>query len=83
MLNSFVPYFLFLVFHVMKIKGIANDMTGVIANSTEDVERPNRALSGGQPWVDSAVNIHVCEAFFSLISNSWPYFNIFVFNAEC
>ncbi|KAI4300420.1 hypothetical protein L6164_033803 [Bauhinia variegata] len=41
-----------------RTKGIANDMMGAIANSTEDAERPNRALGGGRPWADPSVNMH-------------------------
>ncbi|KAI4349017.1 hypothetical protein L6164_009673 [Bauhinia variegata] len=41
-----------------RTKGVANDTTGVVANSTEDAERPDRALGGGRPWADPSVNIH-------------------------
>lgn len=45
----------------MKTKGTANDVAGAIANSTDGTEGADRALGAGRPWVDSGVNMQVCE----------------------
>ncbi|XP_050910445.1 polyadenylation and cleavage factor homolog 4 isoform X3 [Lathyrus oleraceus] len=44
-----------------KTKGVFDDMTGVISNANEDSERSNRALGVARPWLDSRVNMRVCE----------------------
>ncbi|KAK7284914.1 hypothetical protein RJT34_19668 [Clitoria ternatea] len=39
-------------------KGVVNDLTGVILNSNEDSERPDRALGAARPWLDPRINMH-------------------------
>ncbi|KAF2289760.1 hypothetical protein GH714_038508 [Hevea brasiliensis] len=43
-----------------RAKGMANDLTVPIANSTEDTERPERAavIGAGHSWVDPSVKMH-------------------------
>ncbi|WJX11987.1 non-specific serine/threonine protein kinase [Trifolium repens] len=38
--------------------GVFNDMTGVISNSNEDLERPDRALGAARLWLDPRINMH-------------------------
>jgi hypothetical protein len=45
-------------------KGVFNDMTGVISNSNEDLERPDRALGAARLWLDPRINMHVSEVIF-------------------
>ena len=48
----------------MKEKGMVNDMTGTMANSKEDSERPDRAaITAGRPYGDPSVKMNVCEVF--------------------
>jgi hypothetical protein len=48
----------------MQTKGVFNDMSGVISNSNEDPERPDRALGAARPWLDPRINMHVSEVIF-------------------
>ncbi|XP_045795996.1 polyadenylation and cleavage factor homolog 4 isoform X3 [Trifolium pratense] len=41
-----------------RTKGVFNDMTGVISNSNEEPERPDRALGAARPWLDPRINMH-------------------------
>lgn len=55
-------------FYGMKAKGLANDLTVPITNSTEDaesLERPERVagIGPGRSLVDPPVKIHASEAF--------------------
>ena len=43
---------------------MVNDMTGTMANSKEDSERPDRtAITAGQLYGDPSVKMNVCEVF--------------------
>ncbi|KAK2418363.1 polyadenylation and cleavage factor protein [Trifolium repens] len=40
-----------------RTKGVFNDMSGVISNSNEDPDRPDRALGAARPWLDPRINM--------------------------
>lgn len=65
----------------MKSKGIANDMAGAIANSTDSAERSDRTLGAARAWVDSSVNLQVCEQFVFILLLLWYSFVLVVFSA--
>lgn len=56
---------------MIKAKVVSNDLAVPVANSTEDVEGLDRAVSidTRRPWVDPPVKTLVCEATKSVIFN--------------
>jgi hypothetical protein len=51
-----------------------NDLSGAVANSPEDAERPDRAanISAGRPWIDPSVRVPVCKVIFCFICYNFP-----------
>ncbi|XP_021908530.1 polyadenylation and cleavage factor homolog 4 [Carica papaya] len=47
-------------FFVIKAKGMTNDLTGAMASSTEDTERPDRtsSVNVGRPWMDLPAKVN-------------------------
>jgi pre-mRNA cleavage complex 2 protein Pcf11 len=56
---------------MIKAKGVSNVLTVPVANSIEDVEGPDRAVSidTRRTWVDPPVKTQVCKIINSVIFN--------------
>lgn len=48
---------------------MTNDLTGAMASSTEDTERPDRtsSVNVGRPWMDLPAKVNVNEIIFCLL----------------